>query len=62
VADASQEVVLRLVELDELGVLGLDPLEQLGVPGRHRDLGGEQVEEVLVGRLPGASGRQPPDD
>jgi len=62
VAHAPQEVVLRRVELEELGVLRIHSLEQLGVPDRHRDLRGEQVEEVLIGCLPRARRRQPSDD
>ena len=52
VADPAQEVVLGGVELEEPGVLGTDPFEQLGVPDRDPDLAGEQLEEVLVGPIP----------
>ena len=61
VADAAQEVVLRRVELEELGVLRLDLGEQLGVPDRDRDLAREQLEQVLVGALPAPRRRQVSD-
>ena len=51
-AHAAQEVVFRSVELDQLGVLGLDPGEQLGVPDRDGDLAGVQLEQVLIGPVP----------
>ena len=57
VADAAQELVLRRVELDELGVLRLDLGEQLGVADRDRDLAREQLEQVLVGALPATASR-----
>jgi hypothetical protein len=58
VADAAKEVVLDGIQLEELGVLGLDHGEELGVPDRDRDLAGEQLEEVLVAALPRSRGRQ----
>ena len=58
-ADPPQEVVLRRVELEELGVLRLDPLVQLRVADRDRDLAGEQLEQVLIGAGPGPEWRQP---
>ena len=59
VADAAQEVVLGGVEFQQLGVLRLDLLEQLGVPDADRDLAGEQVQQVLVRALPAPRRRQP---
>ena len=61
VADAAQEVVLGGVELEELGVLRLDRGEQLGIAQRHPDLGGEHLEEVLVGALPRPHDRHVPE-
>ena len=49
VTDAAEEVVLRGIELEELGVLGLDRGEQLGVADRDGDLARKEFEEVLVG-------------
>ena len=57
VADPAQEVVLRRVELEELGVLRLDPLVELGVADRDGDLAGEQFEQVLIGASPGPEWR-----
>ena len=62
VADAAQEVVLGGVELEQLGVLRLDLAEQLGVADGDRDLAGEQLEQVLVGALPGPGRRQAADE
>ena len=53
VADAAQEVVLDLAQLAQLAVLVLDLGEQLGVADRDADLAGVQVEQGLVGPLPG---------
>ena len=50
VRDAAQEVVLRLVELDQPAVLVLDPRVQLGVADRRRDLDREQLQQVLSAR------------
>ena len=61
VAHAAQEVVLGGVELEELGVLGLDLGEELGIAQRDPDLGGEDLEEVLVGALPCPHGGQVPE-
>ena len=58
-ADPPQEVVLRRVELEKLGILRLDPLVQLRVADRDGDLAGEQLEQVLVGAGPGPEWRQP---
>ena len=57
-ADAAQEVVLDLAQLAELAVLVLDLVEQLGVPDGDADLARVQVEEGLVGSLPGARRRE----
>ena len=62
VADPAQEVVLRGIELDQLAVLGLHGREQLRIPDGRRHRVGEQLEQVLVGRLPAAGGGQPPDE
>ena len=62
VADAAEEVVLGRVELQQLGVLRLDLGEQLGIADGGRHLAREQVEEVLVGRLPAARRGQPTDE
>ena len=62
VADAAEEVVLGRIELEQLGVLGLDLGEQLGVPDGDRDLAREQLEEVLVGALPAPRRRQVTDE
>ena len=53
VADAAQEVVLDLAQLAQLDVLLLDLGEQLGVADGDADLAGVQVEQGLVGPLPG---------
>ena len=58
-ADPAQEVVLRRVELEELGVLRLDPLVQLRVADRDCDLARVQLEQVLIGACPGPEWRQP---
>ena len=50
--DAAQEVVLLGVEGDEPLVLRLHPREELGVAEGDGEAGGEELEEVLVGRLP----------
>ena len=61
VADAPEEVVLGGVELEELVVLELHRGEQLGVADRGGHLAGEELQQVLVGRLPAARRGQPPD-
>ncbi len=58
-ADTAQELVLRGVELEQLGVLRLDLREQLGVSHGDGDMVGEQVQQVLVGSFPAAGGGQP---
>ena len=62
VADATQEIVLRRVELLEPPGLGLDLGEQLGVADGDRDLAREELEEVLIGDVPAARGGQVPDE
>ena len=58
VADAAEEVVLDVAQAAELGVLLLDLGEQLGIADGDPDLAGVQVEEGLVGALPGPGGGQ----
>ena len=62
VRDAAQEVVLRLVEVPQAPVLVLHPRVQLRVPDRRRHLDREQLQQVLVGALPVAGGREMADD
>ena len=54
--DAAQEVVLLGVERHQARVLLLHAREELGVAEGDGHAGGEELEEVLVGRLP-AHGR-----
>ena len=61
-ADAAQEVVLGGIEFEQLGVLRLHLAEQLGIADGDRDLAGEEVEQVLIGSLPGSSRRQAPHE
>src|SRR3954471_13280562 len=62
VADATEEVVLRRIELEQLAVLGLDSGEQLGIPDRDGDLAGEELEQILIGPLPDPCRRQMSDE
>jgi hypothetical protein len=62
VAHPAQEVVFRGIELDQAGVLIGHALEQLGIPDGDADLGTEQLEQALVGGLPGPGRRQVTDD
>ena len=50
--DAAQEVVLLGIEGHESRVLLLHAREELGVAEGDGDAGGEELEQVLVGRLP----------
>ena len=62
VADAAQELVLRLVQLDQPLPLALDLVEQLLVPNRDGDLAGVELEQVLVRCVPAAGRREVADE